>query len=1846
MAVNRCTRKRVSLASLCSRPLFFALCNFLSLSCRSSMASKAEFDSRNIQISKGVDVHGSDNSMPLSPQWLLPKPGENKPGHAVGENNVGPYPASGNPDVMKSLRNGDEVHDTQKKKDVFRPTVLDMDSGRRDRWLDEERDTNSSVRRDRWREGDKEFGDPRKVDRWVDNASAKHFGEARRAPSDRWTDLNNRETNYDQRRESKWNTRWGPDSKDADGLRDKWIDSSRDADMPIDKHLKDEREGDHFRPWRSNAQHRGRVEPPHNQTSTPIKQGSTFSFGRGRGENTLSTFSHGRGRIGTSGPSGPSGNLVNIAPIHSQCFGAISEKGEIGHGEHSPLRYSRTRLLDAYRMADMKSCEKVLNGLVPVPSLTQEEPLEPLAFCAPTSDELVILNGIEKGDIVSSGAPQISKEGSMGRNSSDFGQVRRAKFGSREELPFVLDDCKDDNFINSKGVNSSPLEGLSCEKQMPSYGPEAKMEAMQDQQFFADNKLSPEDLREDSTGYRSDEMAGNKESSMLGNSSVHPGTPWRSPSIGEHTHLTMQNWRGSPLDIRSRTTEIGWLQSQKDVKNEWGSGLADLPCPKDQSKWQVTDDPIIRRQSSSVLEREQETQKLSQPSPEDLVLYYKDPQGEIQGPFAGSDIIGWFEAGYFGIDLQVRLANAPHDTPFALLGDVMPHLRAKARPPPGFSAPKQNEIVDGSSRSNLSAYGKIHASSSDIDMTRAEHRYKNSSKTEAENRFLESLMSGNVSNPPLENFGFSEGLQGYIGNNNNAVPHLGVESGDNLYLLAKRMTLERQRSMPNAHPYWSGSDAVSMVPNADIVRDSANPHSKLLSSIGDNPRQQPHAQNLLNILQGLPDRSTSSLNNNVSSWSTFPVQGGMDSLQEKLHTQNFPPQTTFGIQQQRLQPQNQPSLTNILAQNVDNTSGIFTLEKLLSSGLPQDPQLLSLLQQQYLMQLHSQPAVPSQQMSIVDKLLLLKQQQKQEEQQQLLRQQQLLSQVLSEHSLQRFGEQAYSQLQASVLPAGNASADHPRFQPSSELFQMGPQIPVPNLQDECNAVNLPSQDANHTHSSEATSIHLPHQVYGSTVNQKNWDGAMPDEIDENHQKPSLLTSTMMDSSDVLSRSAEKQMPQDVLKTDEPVTVTTSEAAVDYVSSEHLGKCDVIEPLGNEENEISGHEQGKELKDPSANAFEEAQVEREQCHDETSMLKEHKVVEAQVRKTSEKKSKKQKSSKAQSSDQAKGVSKASVSQQPKPTEMDVSIVADVKSETDISTRIHPQETKKINSAVVTDETVDAQLVKGPLPAGASRDAAESMDAHDNSRLVDSSVKVNAQVNPVQRAWKPAPGFKPKSLLEIQQEEQRKAQTDMAVSEISTSLQHVGFSTPWAGVVGNLDHKTDVGSAVSNVGKSESQVSQKSKKSHLHDLLADEVSSKSNDRDMEVADSIPLPIASTQGESVDIDNFIEAKDTKKNRKKSAKAKAAAAKVSVPIAATDVSAVSSPNEKNKSSRLTQQEKEVLPPIPSGPSLGDFVLWKGDSGSTPPPPAWSTDSGKLPKPTSLRDILREQEKKGSSIQQQTPIPTPQKSQQTQPTRGSGSSWSLSGSSPAKAASPIQIASQASVQQKHKGEDELFWGPLDQPKQEVKQSDFPTLGAQGSWGTKGTPVKGPLLSRQKSVGGRPAERALSSSPASGQSSLKGKKDAMNKHSEAMDFREWCESECARLIGTKDTSFLEFCLKQPRSEAEIFLVENLGAFDPDHEFIDKFLNYKDLLPADVLDIAFQSRSDSGKASGGFGARNMNSDISGGGDADEGNSVIPDVSKGGGKKKGNKKGKKVSPSVLGFNVVSNRIMMGEIQTVED
>ncbi|KAL5777981.1 hypothetical protein ACOSP7_010907 [Xanthoceras sorbifolium] len=1820
------------------------------------------------QISK--DVQGSDNTIPLSPQWLLPKTGESKPGMGTGESHISQYPSHGNrSDVMKLSGTGEEVNDTPKKKDVFRPSLLDMESGRRDRWRDEERDTHSSMRKDRWRDGEKEHGDNRRMDRWTENSSIRSFGEARRTPSERWAESGNRDTNYDQRRESKWNTRWGPDDKEKEGLREKWTDSGKDGDLSLDKglshvasHGKDEREGDSYRPWRSNSsQSRGRGEPPHHQTLTPNKQVPSFSYSRGRGENTTPVFSAGRGKLNSSG------NSLNSISTHSQSPGILSDKVESSHGEYRPLRYGRIKLLDLYRMTDMSSFQKLLEGLAQVPSLTQEEPLEPLAFYAPTTEEMAILKGIDKGDIVSSGAPQVSKDGSMGRNSVDYSQSRRTKHDSREDLPLAVDDYKDESSENPRVGYANFSESASQDKQTHNYGSNSKMETIQDQKSYSDNKFRTEATREDGLPYRKPEVVINRESSVQENNSAHPGTIWRASSLGERSRMGSHGRKDIPSEVRSLTSDKAWSQPQKDTINQWEGDLAKSIYSKDEAKWQGSEDHVIKRQLSTVMDKEQEARNLAQPSPEDLVLYYKDPQGEIQGPFSGSDIIGWFEAGYFGIDLPVCVASTSKDPSFSSLGDVMPHLRAKARPPPGFNAPKQNEVTDASSRPNYSGF----------DVMRNETRLKEGSTTEAENRFLESLMAGNVSSLP-------QGLQGYVGNSPNGIPPSGLDSLNDPYLLAKRMALERQQSLPNPYPYWPGRDASSMVSKSDIVSDPSAAHAKLLSSVNDISRQPPHSQSaeLMSILQGLSDRSAAGINNGVTGWSNFSVQGGLDPLQNKIdlhHTQSFPPQSPFGIQTQRLPTQNTPSLTNLLGQTVDNPAGL-SRENILSSGLPQDPQLLNMLQQQYLLQAQSQAPVPAQQLLLLDKLLLLKQQQKQEEQQQLLRQQQLLSQVLSEHhSHQLLGEQSYGLLQTT-----SASMDPSRLQSLQESFQSGLQIPVPKTQDERTAdfLNLPqqiTQDVNHGSGSESSFLHLPHQLFNR---KKSWSATLPEQIDDIHQEASAasIVTESFPSLEALNKSSEvsslvqkpvlvpdchapqtlEKTSEDTWKTDEAVRVSQGEGFADSVPSECTEISVTVPSAGTCENKMSIFEQANDVKAQASIALQKSQVESKGSNDGPTMVTETKSVEVREgKKASEKKSRKQKSSKVQSSDQSKGASKTSSLQQPKQSETDETTISSTKFETsngagETHYGTSPQKAGAVKSGMATVQNVDSQHGKSLLPERASADA-ENVEIKGESMPVMSGSTQSTQIHPGQRAWKPAPGFKAKSLLEIQQEEQRRAQVERTVSEITTSVQSMNLSSPWAGVVANSDSKIsrethkDVNTTELNLEKPESSPNTKSKKSHLHDLLAEEVLAKSTERDAGAPDSISnlsaLQDTTMHAEPVDDGNFIEAKETKKSRKKSAKNKSAGAKVS---ATPDVPVGTSPIEKGKNSRHVQQEKEVLPAIPSGPSLGDFVLWKGESAAPSSAPAWSTDSKKLPKPTSLRDIQKEQEKRISSFQPQNQIPTPQKSQPTQKsqpaqaTDGGNLLWSLS-ASPSKAAAPIQINSQAASHTKYKGDDDLFWGPIEQSKKETKQTDFPLLSSQSSWGTKNSPVKatpsGPL-SRQKSLGGRPAERMLSSSAASAQSTVKGRKDAMTKHSEATDFKDWCESECVRLIGTNDTSFLEYCLKQSRSEAEILLKENLGSFDPNHEFIDKFLNYKELLSADVLEIAFQSRDD-WKVTG-FGGGDMNSDNVG---IESDNIAGSDGSAKGGKRKG-KKGKKVSPSVLGFSVVSNRIMKGEIQNVDD
>lgn len=242
-----------------------------------------------------------------------------------------------------------------------------------------------------------------------------------------------------------------------------------------------------------------------------------------------------------------------------------------------------------------------------------------------------------------------------------------------------------------------------------------------------------------------------KELSMQGNSNVPSVSPWRQSSVGERSNRISQDWNDPSADSRMKSSDTVWSHPKDSINHSGGNSMM-LPQSKGESRWQIGEDPALRRQPSLVFDREREVRKLPPSSPEELSLLYKDPQGLIQGPFSGSDIIGWFEAGYFGIDLLVRLASAPNDSPFSLLGDVMPHLRAKSGPPPGFTGAKPNEFVDAAGTASFTGVGKVHSGMGEADMLQNDMRYKLGAGTVAENRFIESLMSGGLNNPVQGSF--------------------------------------------------------------------------------------------------------------------------------------------------------------------------------------------------------------------------------------------------------------------------------------------------------------------------------------------------------------------------------------------------------------------------------------------------------------------------------------------------------------------------------------------------------------------------------------------------------------------------------------------------------------------------------------------------------------------------------------------------------------------------------------------------------------------------------------------------------------------------------------------------------------------------------------------------------------------------------------------------------------------------------------------------------------------------------------------------------------------------------------
>ncbi|GMH02254.1 hypothetical protein Nepgr_004093 [Nepenthes gracilis] len=551
------------------------------------------------------DQAASDSNIPLSPQWLYAKPSESKLDIRV-------------PNSL-SLGNSTDQNQESGRKDWRKP-ASQTESARR--WREEERETSLLGRRDR-----------RKADR-VENVSMRETMESRTLPSsDRWHDGSNRSAAHEARRDSKWSSRWGPDDKEKEGRSEKRTDVEKEdaysdnQSVPTSNRAAVDRDLESRDKWRP----RHRLEP---NSSTPIPYRAAPGFGpeKGRVEGLNMGFTVGRGR--SNGVP-----LVKI-PLGTPVGSALLERDESSPGEPSlsadTFRYPRGKILDIYRVCKFDSAfTTVHSSMEEVPSVTQAESVEPLAFVAPDAEEEAILRDIWNGKITSSGASY---------NSFTKGKVADNIAGIGGEL---------DSYAEKLGI--LPLK--IAEETVGSFRDAANSDAFQaedrntkQEEEFEVSKVESAKLL--STIAKSGDMTdvdGAKSNVIQTNSAEN----WQSVDSAMTKHSITDELGHVAFDLRpsapSETSPLFVLQSL------WESQSINMQYPQGKSGSNHMENSI---------------------PPEELTLYYRDPQGEIQGPFLGVDIISWFEQGFFGTDLPVRLADTPEVTPFQELGDVMPHLKA------------------------------------------------------------------------------------------------------------------------------------------------------------------------------------------------------------------------------------------------------------------------------------------------------------------------------------------------------------------------------------------------------------------------------------------------------------------------------------------------------------------------------------------------------------------------------------------------------------------------------------------------------------------------------------------------------------------------------------------------------------------------------------------------------------------------------------------------------------------------------------------------------------------------------------------------------------------------------------------------------------------------------------------------------------------------------------------------------------------------------------------------------------------------------------------------------------------
>ncbi|AAF99744.1 F17L21.22 [Arabidopsis thaliana] len=537
----------------------------------------------------------SDNSIPLSPQWLYTKSSEYK----MDVRSPTPVPM-GNPSDPNP-KDAWRLDAPEDKKD-WKKIVHENETSRR--WREEERETGLLGARK---------VDRRKTERRIDSVSSRETGDIKNAAaSDRWNDVNSRAAVHEPRRDNKWSSRWGPDDKEKEARCEK-VDINKDKEEPQSEsqsvvsnvRATSERDSDTRDKWRPRHRMESQSGGPSSYRAAP-----GFGLDRGRAEGPNLGFTVGRGRASTIG-RGSSTSLIGAGSALSPVF-----------------RYPRGKLLDMYRKQKPdSSLGRILTEMDEVASITQVALIEPLAFIAPDAEEEANLNGIWKGRIISSEVYTSSGEESLGGNM----KCRIPESGETKVDGALLGFMNGDNGSmknNDSGLLGSHNGGLGAASSVPRL-----------------NSVASESYGSGGAGY--------------------------------------QLSHGSPEAVRSVFTKSSVLDGSESVVGSFEQAYT--------GKLQQPDTEVDHSEGAM--------------PPEEFLFLYIDPQGVIQGPFIGSDIISWFEQGFFGTDLQVRLASAPEGTPFQDLGRVMSYIKAESVH--AHISDQKSELEETSLKANSEAGGSV-----------------------------------------------------------------------------------------------------------------------------------------------------------------------------------------------------------------------------------------------------------------------------------------------------------------------------------------------------------------------------------------------------------------------------------------------------------------------------------------------------------------------------------------------------------------------------------------------------------------------------------------------------------------------------------------------------------------------------------------------------------------------------------------------------------------------------------------------------------------------------------------------------------------------------------------------------------------------------------------------------------------------------------------------------------------------------------------------------------------------------------------------------------------------------------